>query len=288
MNTTMNEEEKQVEVEDGRKWHFTIIENKVFEDERLSGQELLVYWTLCYHADRHDGKCFPSIQRIRKEARCSKRAVVNSLNHLIELEYIKKEKRKSPDGKQFLNNRYTILDLGGVVHERPKGSAFGTQGVVHEGASNKSHLKQESNNNKETVVALFQDVFKEKIPSSLLGNPHLERCVKYMVELAGRDDIEKPLAYLRSLLKTPNEVPEMQEDQEEKEEEAVYDLERLRDRIVENRNDSLEIAEQYRRCRRAIRLGFWDEVGRIKAEMAKAIHRGAGCLVRRDPAEIEA
>jgi len=69
-----------------------------------------------------------------------------------------------------------------------------------------SLIKTKDNNN--SCVVLFTSVFNTKIPNSLLDNPNLEKCAEYMVNLENRKEIEKPLAYLRSILKTPDEIPE--------------------------------------------------------------------------------
>ena len=76
---------------------FTMIENTPFEDRALSKADLLVYWTLCYHADKA-GKCFPSLGRVCQEARISRRSVIACLRSLVSRGYLSVASRMDPAG----------------------------------------------------------------------------------------------------------------------------------------------------------------------------------------------
>lgn len=89
---------------------FTMIENAIIEDERVSRQALLVYWVLCKHADNKNGECWPGFTRISKIARYSRPKVISAIEELVDFGYILKECRvKDGDPKTHLRNKYTIL-----------------------------------------------------------------------------------------------------------------------------------------------------------------------------------
>ncbi len=75
------------------KWHFTIIENSVIEDERLLPSEKLVYIVLSKFASQ-ERCCFPSLSTISKLSGYSKSTVVRAIRRLCSLGYLTKEKRK--------------------------------------------------------------------------------------------------------------------------------------------------------------------------------------------------
>jgi len=75
------------------KWHFTLIENSVIEDERLLPSEKLVYIVLSKFASR-ERCCFPSLSTIAKLSGYSKSTVVRAINRLCHLGYLRKERRK--------------------------------------------------------------------------------------------------------------------------------------------------------------------------------------------------
>ncbi len=264
---------------------FTTILHDVRIELGLSLLEYCLYDSI--HALSHNRWCTKSKENFAAWYGVDTRTIYRAIDKGIERGYLEKPKKKLSERDGRL--RTTKLWYDSVVLQKkemkkdvkmadePESS---TDKMSDESCQNvrRTTDKMSDYNNSDknritttTVLSVFWSIFKEKIPGSLLDNPHIGRCVEYMVNLDGRDEIEKPLAYLRSLLRTPDEIPEMQEDPDEKEEEAVQDLEKLRDRIVENRNDSLEIADLYQKCQRAILLGAWDEVGRIKAEMAEVL-----------------
>ena len=99
--------------------------------------------------------------------------------------------------------------------------------------------------------------------------------------LENKEEVQDPAAYYAEILrnrwfepylKTPADIREEQEMiQRGMISAEVKDLERLRDKIVANGNDSTEVSELYQKCQRAIQLGAWDTVQAIKREMAEAI-----------------
>ena len=79
-------------IEIRRRQGFTIIENAVLEDRRLSHYSVLVYLALARHADQ-DKKCWPSWRRIGELARCGRTAVHTALRELAAYGYLVKEAR---------------------------------------------------------------------------------------------------------------------------------------------------------------------------------------------------
>lgn len=75
------------------KWHFTMVENSVIEDERLLPSEKLVYVVLSKFASQ-ERSCFPSLSTISKLSGYSKSTVVRAINRLSYLGYLTKERRK--------------------------------------------------------------------------------------------------------------------------------------------------------------------------------------------------
>lgn len=203
-NTNTAEKEKQLEIVDGRKWHFTIIENVVIEDERLTGPDLLVYTILCYHSDRSSGLCFPSLETICKKARLGKTTVIKVLNHLIESGYISKESRKNPKTKRQQSNIYKII---GVQSEPSSNQYHGSSASrVQINTSNKNQQEQEPQRGGAASAALsFLTTFKKTVSESMLSNPRLESRIVHMLHLPNKDEIINPVAYLSRLLRLPDE-----------------------------------------------------------------------------------
>ena len=75
------------------KWHFTIVENVVIEDERLLPSEKLVYIVLSKFASQ-ERCCFPSLSTISKLSGYSKSTKMKAINRLSSLGYLRKERRK--------------------------------------------------------------------------------------------------------------------------------------------------------------------------------------------------
>lgn len=94
------------------------VENVLIRDEGLTGRDLLVYMALAYHADCNTNECFPSINRLSKIARTSRRATVESIKKLMDSGYVKKEKRTNGNGSA-MSNLYTLT--GRCIRKRKGG-----------------------------------------------------------------------------------------------------------------------------------------------------------------------
>ncbi len=75
------------------KWHFTMVENSMIEDERLLPSEKLVYVVLSKFASQ-ERSCFPSLSTISKLSGYSKSTVVRAIKRLSSLGYLTKERRR--------------------------------------------------------------------------------------------------------------------------------------------------------------------------------------------------
>ncbi len=89
---------------------FTMIENVLIEDERVSKHALIVCLVLCYHVDKN-ARCFPKLRKIAVEARCSRSTVQKAIDELIELGYITKQTRRKEGSKEHTSSIYTIIGL---------------------------------------------------------------------------------------------------------------------------------------------------------------------------------
>ena len=88
---------------------FTIIENAIIEDDKVSIYALTVYLILCMHADQESKKAWPGYERIANRARCSRRKAIAAIQELISLGYITKENRFRKKDKGQTSNIYKIF-----------------------------------------------------------------------------------------------------------------------------------------------------------------------------------
>ncbi len=88
------------------KWHFTMVENSVIEDEKLLPSEKLVYVVLSKFASQ-ERSCFPSLSTISKLSGYSKSTVVRAINRLCHLGYLTKERRKD-EARGNISTFYTL------------------------------------------------------------------------------------------------------------------------------------------------------------------------------------
>ena len=88
------------------KWHFTMVENSVIEDEKLLPSEKLVYVVLSKFASQ-ERSCFPSLSTISKLSGYSKSTVVRAINRLSSLGYLTKERRKD-EARGNISTFYTL------------------------------------------------------------------------------------------------------------------------------------------------------------------------------------
>ena len=78
---------------------YTVVYDDIIRHSDLNKTELLVYIALLSHANK-SGHCWPGLKTIAKEARSSKQGVIDSINHLVQRGYIRKETRRNPRHKK--------------------------------------------------------------------------------------------------------------------------------------------------------------------------------------------
>ena len=86
---------------------FTIIENAIIENQKLSIYAFAVYVVLCKFANQ-GGKAWPGYKTIANMAKCSRRKAVQAIEELIQAGYISKEIRLT-EKREYTSNLYTIL-----------------------------------------------------------------------------------------------------------------------------------------------------------------------------------
>lgn len=108
----MIEEKKIVKKEDesprkgdglGSDFHFTILPDDLQDDERLGRRELMVYWAIARHSDKHGRGAFPSIARLARISKYSRQAVIDATQVLVCTGWIDKQKRIKADGATTSN-----------------------------------------------------------------------------------------------------------------------------------------------------------------------------------------
>lgn len=117
---------------------FTIVENKIIEDPKISKYALLVYLVLCKFADHNSNTCFPRFRTIAQYARCGVTSAKKAVVELVEAGYIRKTTRKLPGRDALESNLYEIaggrsygdLPHSDVVHQATKGRSRDDRGSV--------------------------------------------------------------------------------------------------------------------------------------------------------------
>ncbi|HDR8448219.1 TPA: helix-turn-helix domain-containing protein [Bacillus cereus] len=148
-------------LKDERIRSFFILDNEVVDDERLTHKEMAVYIMLCRHVNKETGACFPSLSTIGKKVGMSKNTVIKSLNILIEMGYVTKEKRASKE-QGNMSNCYCINDvhqLNRGVQEMNGACSGDERRLVHEVSTNNTNI----NNTKLTRYILSET--EEETPS---------------------------------------------------------------------------------------------------------------------------
>lgn len=110
------------------------INSKTIEEKgtEMGPYGMAVYMVLAMHADNKTGETWPSYQTIAEKTGISRRKVISTIDHLLELGVIGKEARIKDTG-DATSNKYTIADMpkgGGAPHAPP--SAPHAPGVVHD------------------------------------------------------------------------------------------------------------------------------------------------------------
>lgn len=121
---------------DEREFGFYIISNAIVDDERLNAYDMAVYNVLARCANRESKSCYPSMATICKKTGIkSRNTVKKSINHLVELGYLRVEQRKMPDG-DFMSNIYYLLNPPSANEEHSpsnseEGTSYSEEGVPH-------------------------------------------------------------------------------------------------------------------------------------------------------------
>jgi len=107
-----------------RRQNFTMVDNAVITNTKLSAYDKAVYQSLCYFADYEEGTCYPKVATIAELAGCKRSKVFDSLNKLEKYKHIKRENRPDPNNpKAKTSNMYTLTgSLYGAVHEKDEDS----------------------------------------------------------------------------------------------------------------------------------------------------------------------
>jgi len=101
-------------LKDGRKHGFYIIDNDIIDKygEAIGVYGVAIYNLIARYASGKNEGAFPSYQTIADKLGISRPKAVTTINQLVELGLIKKEKRIDSAG-DMTSNVYTLVDLGG-------------------------------------------------------------------------------------------------------------------------------------------------------------------------------
>jgi len=153
---------------------FLWIRYDVFDNENLSGSDMMVYAVLMRHMNNETKKCFPAISTLASQARLHKDTVIKSLKKLEEeqLIYITKD-----DGKV---NHYLLLEP--TSRKNPTGRNEG---------QHQSELEQRT-------------ILKNNTNGILCPNEEIKEIITHLNEKTGknfRDDNQKTIKLLNARLK---------------------------------------------------------------------------------------
>jgi len=154
-------DEENIEVRDDRKWHFTIIENAIFENEKITYRGILAYNALCYHVNRRDGTCYPKIKTLAKTVGVSESTMKRGLIEIRDGGIVEIHYRKDPDNpKRNMSNLYIIK---GVGSHRTQGGVTENPGVGSQRTANYIHTELEPLNEKVEVGRALPDLCALKL-----------------------------------------------------------------------------------------------------------------------------
>jgi len=105
-----------IEIRDGRKFNFTMVENDLLEKDDLDVYEKLIYIVMCKFAGSKE-KCFPSRKTLAKYVGCSVKTIDRKIDSLLERGFVEKVNRKRDRG-DYTSNIYIIK---GVASESRQG-----------------------------------------------------------------------------------------------------------------------------------------------------------------------
>ena len=86
----------------------------VLEETEVEGLTRLVLLALANHADHVTGECWPTVETVAREARCSRRTVFYALNELVSAGLIE----KVSGGGRGKSNRYRLRIRNGAMSGR--------------------------------------------------------------------------------------------------------------------------------------------------------------------------
>ena len=112
---------------------FTRVSVAAIEDHNLNKTDLVVYLSLCYHANNTTGKCWPAIPTVAEKARCAEKSVGPSLERLAKAGYISGASRLSEKG-----DRESHIYVVKYLRDRGVGKS-GSHGVGQSSRTNYIH-----------------------------------------------------------------------------------------------------------------------------------------------------
>jgi DNA-binding transcriptional MocR family regulator len=105
---------------DKRNHNFTLIENEVITDLKLTPYEGWLYVVLLSHVNRETGVAFPGTGRLAELSGMSETTVKNVIRSLVNLGLIIKTNRFN--GKEYASNEYAFVSVKGPSPRAPGGS----------------------------------------------------------------------------------------------------------------------------------------------------------------------
>lgn len=124
-----------IRIIDNRKIEFFQCYNVIIDDERTDSYDISVYVTLVRYANNNpEGKCWPSYAHLMKHLGFKRTKLVETINKLEELKYIRKSKRQNNSNMYYLNDLSIIIE-GMSSHDSPLSNieeSRETNGVVRQ------------------------------------------------------------------------------------------------------------------------------------------------------------
>lgn len=195
--------DKPIEIHDNRRPRWFWVEHSVWEDNRLTASDKVLYGTLAFFANGRSQELYPGIRTLAEKSCLSKAQLIISLRKLESLNYISIIRNK---GK---NNFYRMLRIplvqnldqsrirNGVVQNKE-------HLLVQNKEQNYKNTKQELNNNKRTVA--LSPLEEQKIATisiwafeRAMGTPgcsreQFEDAVRRAITRSGYDAVYKQFA----------------------------------------------------------------------------------------------
>ena len=199
---------------------FTMIENVLIEDERISKHALIVCIVLCYHADKN-AKCFPGLKRIAGEARCSRSTAQKAIKELIKFGYIAKQTRRENGSKEYTSCIYTIIGIpssGTPIPSSGIGYTAQNHTGIPPGGTELYSLKPNSLNKKEIasqgaavelpaksphgrIRIIFEELHGKQFSNYGKEGENIKRLIKIAKRLYPDKDPETAITFMAGFLK---------------------------------------------------------------------------------------